>query len=82
MVLGRPLPDGGQAAVMFRTQQVDGDAPRSLQPDRVVDVFPRAFLTTPFRRFAQHQLDEVINGAKPCPVYSTDNKSRQQMSAC
>lgn len=23
MVLGRPLPDGGTAAVMFRTQQLD-----------------------------------------------------------
>ena len=114
MVLGRPLPDGGTAAVMFRPQQVleHSWAGRKCQPARsparrwwgrtrgvtllgvVCGVVRRAGLfiahvialdsrrpsfVCPLTR-AVPQLDEVISGKKPCPVYTTEVKSRQQMS--
>ena len=109
MVLGRPLPDGGTAAVMFRPQQVLrvgwSEVPASPQP-RTPLVGPhtrrdasrgrvrraglfiahvigldsrRPSFVCPLTR-AVPQLDEVISGKKPCPVYTTDVKSRQQMS--
>jgi hypothetical protein len=118
MVLGRPLPDGGTAAVMFRPQQVRQAvhalaeprsrvwAGRKCQPARTPLVGPhtrrdasrgrvrraglfiahvigldsrRPSFVCPLTR-AVPQLDEVISGKKPCPVYTTDVKSRQQMS--